>query len=768
MLKNYFKIAWRNFTKNRLFSLINVFSLVLGIAVFVFILQYVAFEWSANRFNKNYDRLFRVNVQYKEGNSDHILPPGFAPIIAEKFTGIQNYVRIAEDIGIGVVSLIENGKSQSTVKSFREQKIIYADGSFLEVFTYPLKAGSPSLRRPQTLAISESTGKKYFGKNNPIGKTLKVDNQFGSLFYTVAAVFKDMPEQSDIKADILLSLHTLENPGFRNNNEWANPNGTDGAFTSIYLLLNPGVTSTLLGDKITKFVRSVNPASKTDVVALQPFSELHLAPTFNYPFQTFGSLLLVTVFGAIAILILLIAWVNYINLSTAQAVKRAKESGVRKVFGASRFHLIIQHLTETFIITACAVFVALILVYLLQPVFNEFTGKQLSLSVFNSGMFWLAGTAMIVVGSALAGGYVAVVLSSFKPIKIIHGKIENPGNNFSLRKGLVVFQFTISIIFIIAVVVVYNQLQYMMNENLGMNLKQLLVIKGPSANEPGQSLRISSLKNRLDQLPFVEKYTASTIVPGIGYTFSTNGIARQVSRPGDDKKAYSMFISDEKFFDTYGIDFLQGGPFSNLDAEKSWNMIRKVIINQKAAEQLGFGKDENIVGKKIIWGQPFEVIGVIANYHHLSLRETIKPALYLASAASAYFTIRTGQQNMQEKINILRNIYKEQFQSEPFEYFFADESYDRQYAQEQKLGKIFIISAVIAGLIACMGLLGLATFSANQRIKEIGIRKVLGASVAQITRMLSGDFIKLVIIAFVIASPIAAYVMNKWLESFAY
>jgi putative ABC transport system permease protein len=277
-----------------------------------------------------------------------------------------------------------------------------------------------------------------------------------------------------------------------------------------------------------------------------------------------------------------------------------------------------------------------------------------------------------------------------------------------------------------------------------------------------------AFKNQLSQLPFVEKFSVSNNVPGLGYNFSANGITSLNPKPDDDKKGYSMFIADEKFFDTYGITFVQGGTFSPDDAEKSWNKSQKVIINQKAAEQLGFKKDENIIGKKILWGKPFEIVGLVKDYHHLSLRESIQPAIHLASVSYAFFTIRTSQQNIESKINTIKKLYNGQFQSNPFEYFFADESYDKQYTQEQKLGRIFIAAALVAGLIAGMGLFGLATFSAQQRIKEIGIRKVLGASVTQITALLSKDFVKLVVIAFIIASPIAGYAMNKWLQNFAY
>ena len=767
MFKNYLKTAWRNLSNHKLFSLINVFGLALGIAVFVFIMQYVTTEWNTNRFNKNYNNLYRTNVLYKDGNTGYLLPSGFAPIIKNNIAGVAATVRVAEGIGNGMIT-IASARDRQDITSFREDKMTYVDGGFLEVFTYPIIAGAPSLHEPQSAAVSEKVAQKYFGSENPIGKRVTVSNQFGNTPYTITALFEDVSEQSDIKANVLLSLHTLENPANRDGNDWADPNGTNAGFTSIYILLKEGVNAKRLGDQITQFVRSINPESKDDRVALQPFSEMHLAPSFNYPFQTYGSLLLVTVFSAIAFLILLIAWVNYINLSTAQSINRAKEAGLRKVLGARRSQLITQYLTETFIITVFAVIIALLLVNIFQPLFNDFTGKQFSLVSLNTGNAWIGGLAMIITGSVLAGSYVAFVLSSYKPIKTIRGKIESIGNAFSLRKGLVVFQFTISIVFIIAVVVVYNQLQYMKNEDLGMNLQQLLIIKGPTLASEDQAARNVAFKDQLAQLPFVEKISASNNVPGIGYNFSANGITGLNPQPDDDKKGYSMFIADERFFDTYGISFVQGRTFSNDDAEKSWNNSNKVIINQKAAEQLGFKKDENVIGKKILWGKPFEIIGLVKDYHHLSLRESIQPAIHLASVSYGFFTVRTSQQNIELKISTIKKLYNEQFQGNPFEYFFADELYDKQYTQEQKLGKIFIAAALVAGLIAGLGLFGLATFSAQQRIKEIGIRKVLGASVTQITALLSKDFVKLVIIAFIIASPIAGYAMNKWLQNFAY
>lgn len=768
MLHNYIKLAFRNLWRSRQFSVINILGLALGITVFLFITQYVAFEWSANRFNKNYNTLYRANYQYKEGNTSYYLPPGLAPVVKQKVTGIETYVRVADGIGAGMITVSKEDNNGAPT-AFREDKILYVEGNFLNVFSFPLLEGNASLQEQKTLAISESMRKKLFGNNLAAGKLITVSNQFGNTDYTVAAVYKDMPEQSDIKADVLLSLHTLESAANRDGNDWADPNGIESGYANIYLHLNKEARAEKVTNDITAFIHSVDPKSINDKVFLQAFKHLHLAPSFNYPFQTYGSLLMVTVFSGVAVLILLIGWINYINLSTAQALNRAKEVGVRKVLGARRSQLIGQYLSETFFITLASVATAIILVSLLQPLFNDFTGKNLSLSILNTGWFWLAGVLLICAGSLFSGGYVTCVLSSFKPVKTLRGKIENQVKTFSLRKALVVFQFTISIVFIIATIILYRQLQYMHTENLGMKLDQLLVIKGPTLASEDQAEKNVAFKNQLGQLPFVNKYSASNNVPGIGYNFSTEEITKLNPQKGDERKSYSMFISDENFFDTYGIEFARGHTFSSNDAERSWNNVQKVIINEKAAATLGFRKDDNIIGEKMIWsGKPYEIIGVVKDYHHLSLREAIKPTVYLGSVSFSYFTVQTDSRNMQTKINTLKSLYTRSFSGNPFEYFFADDVYDKQYTAEQKLGNVFIAAACTAIFIACLGLFGLATFSARQRVKEIGIRKVLGAGVADITALISKDFIKLVIISIIIASPIAWYAMNKWLQDFAY
>lgn len=766
MFRNYLKIAFRNLWRARQFSIINIAGLALGIAVFLFIVQYVATEWSTNRFNKNFDQLYRVNIEYKEGNTEYFFAPGYAPVVKDKFPAIENYVRVGDGIGGGVISYANGVSTQPLV--FREDKISYVDNNFFEVFSFPLLQGSASKLAPKTLALSEEMSIKLFGNTDGIGKTITVSNQFGNTLYTVAAVYKNMSHQSDIKSDILLSLETLESPANRDGNDWADPNGFESGYANIYLQLRKDANAKELMKGITEFIHTTNPNSKDEKVFLQPFRDLHIAPSFDYPFQTFGSLSLVVAFSCVAILILLIAWVNYINLSTAQALNRSKEVGVRKVLGANRSQLVLQYLSETFLITLISIGVAILLVELFQPLFNDFAGKQLSIAALGFGSFWIISIALIVVGSLLSGSYVAFVLSSYKPIKAIKGQ-DKTIKTFSLRKGLVVFQFTISIVFIIATIVLYKQLQFMNNQSLGMNLNQLLVIKGPTISSEGQAAKNISFKTALGQLPFVKSYAASNNVPGQGFNFSTEQITKINAQKGDERKSYSMFIADQNFFSTYGISFAQGRTFSTEEAERSWNNLKKVVINEKAAASLGFAKGENIVGQKIVWDKDqYEVIGVVKDYHHLSLREAIKPTIYLGSVSFVYFTVKMDLHNLPSKLASLKTLYTEHFGNNPFDYFFAGDLYDQQYNAEQKLGKVFVASAFVAILIACMGLFGLAAFSAQQRVKEIGIRKVLGASLKDITGLLTKDFIKLLVIAIVIASPIAWWVMQKWLQDFAY
>lgn len=766
MLKNYFKTGFRSLWRAKTFTLINVSGLALGIAVFLLIFQYVAFEWSANRFHQSFDKMYRISVVNKSGEPSTYLPPGLSPLIKEKVPGIESSIRVADGIGGGVISY--NEKADGDTKAFREEQMLYVDSDFLQSFTFPLVDGTPSLKQPATMAISESFAKKLFGSVKAAGKRVLLSDQFGNTPYMVASVFQDMPANSDIKTNVLLSLHTLESKATRNENDWADPATLESGYSSIYVVLKNGVKPATVAKDIAAVFRSAREDAKDVLMALQPMSQLHLAPSFDYSFQTFGSLKLVVMLLSVALLILCIAWINYINLTTVQALKRAKETGVRKVLGASAGQLRLQYLSETLLLTLVSVVLALVLVSVFQNLFNDFTGKPLSLGVLNQGWFWAAAAGLLLMGSLLSGGYVAFVLSSYQPMATLRGKLQGIGKGLFLRKGLVVFQFTISIVFMIATVVLYKQLQYMKSGGSGVNLNQLLVIKGPTVSSDGQAERNVAFKNAMVQLPFVKQFAASNNVPGRGYNFSTEGITRLAPQKGDEKKQYEMFICDNNYFSTYGIGLTEGRVFTQNEAYEGWNKAKKILVNERAASQLGFAPGEPVAGKKILWGSEFEILGVVKDYNHLALQKAIEPMIFLPSVSFVYFTIQTPENGMRAKLTTINNLYKQYFPGNPFEYFFADETFNKQYSAERKLGSIFSASALVALLIACLGLFGLAAFTARQRIKEIGIRKVLGASVGSIAQLLSKDFLALVLLSIGIAAPLAWWGLNKWLEDFAY
>jgi len=766
MIKNYLTVALRNLARNKTFAVINIAGLAAGIAIFLLIFEFVAFEWSSNRFQKNFSDLYRLGTADKTNGDVYYVAPGYAPLLKEKIPGIASIVQVTDELGKGVISYKQEKTGENKVLG--EDNICYADSNFLQVFSFPLADGTASLAAPGTMAISASMASKTFGHKNVAGKTIRVSNQFGNRDYTISAVFEDIPAQSDIKPNVLLSLSSLQTAAGRNGNDWADPATLNNNFMHYYLVLQKSANPASTRKQIEQLLHDAQPATTSSSIVLQPFHDMHLAPSFSYAYQTFGSLKLVAMLLAVAVLILLIAWVNYINLSTVQAMKRAKETGVRKVMGASRRQLTVQYLTETFLITALSVGLSFVLVQLLQGLFNSFTGKALSLQVLNHGWFWATTLLFIVMGSLLSGGYVAFVLSSFSPVSAIRGKPNAISSGISLRKSLVVFQFTISIVFIIATMVLYRQLQYMKTTDLGLNLKQLVIIKGPSVEMANRKEQSIAFKNELAQLSFVKKLAASNNIPGQGYNYAADGIAKASPQPNDEKKSYQVFIADDKFFDTYDIRFLQGTTFSATDISLG-GKARKIILNEKAAAALGFAKGENITGQKITWGEKqYEIAGLVKDYHHLSLQTTISPIVFIPSVSSYYYTLQTDISNLPQKIAAINTLYQKYFSGNPFEYFFADETFNKQYATEQQLGNVFIAAALVAIFIACLGLFGLAAFTAQQRTKEIGIRKVLGASVGNITTLLSFDFVKLVVIAVVIASPIAWWAAQGWLQNFAY
>ncbi|RIV17261.1 ABC transporter permease [Fibrisoma montanum] len=771
MLHNYLTIAFRNLWKNKVFTGINVAGLALGIAAFVLILEYVGFERSTNQFHANLPTLYRLLFQTKEGNTYEIVSPAIATVARQQFGEISDFCRVSANSPVQGIVSYQDTRSNAPLRSFRESDIAMVDSSFFDFFSFSVVAGSgASLREPNTVAISESTARRYFGRQKAIGKRLTLNNNFGKTPYTVTAVYQDMPANSDLQLDMVFSLKTFANPANLNGNGWAALDRLDaGTYVQTFFKIGNSVDVAALEQKINAFKKQADPKD-TDLIRLQPVATMHLGASLSDPSITYGNLKFVYLLTGIAILILVIAWFNYVNLSTAGSLKRAKEVGVRKVVGANKSQLIGQFLGESLLLNILGFGLALFLVASSQNAFNEFVDKPLSLAVFSETNLWLIGIGLLLAGSLASGAYTAFALTSYQPTQALKGLSGKIGKGAWLRQSLVVFQFSISLVLIIATVVLYRQLQYVQHKDLGMNLEQLLVIQGPSIGPEDKLFdqQKTAFRQQVSQLSYINEYTSVGAVPGNNYNFTANGIARPNPRPGDDKKGYAMMIVDDRYLSTFGIKLAAGSNFTPTMCELAWEKSLKVMLNETAAKQLGFTSAQEAVGKLINWGQPYEVVGVMKDYHHQSLRQAIDPMIFLPRTENGNLTVRLTTDKIQAKIAELERLYKKSYPGNPFDYFFVDERYDKQYEAEKRYSSIFTTASCLAIFIACLGLFGLAMFTAEQRTKEIGVRKVLGASVASIVTLLSKDFLKLVCIAIVIATPIAAYATHQWLQNFAY
>ncbi len=765
MNKTYLKIAFRNLWRNKLYSFINIFGLAMGIAAFLLILEYVSFEKSVNHFHKNAASVYRLLNEDTKGQTWPQVEPGWAQKAKENFPEIKEYCRFEEGIGQGIVSR-DNGKGES----FRENNIGYAEGNFFSFFSFNITGGNASaFNKPNVVFISQAAAVKYFAKEDPIGKSLTLYNQFGKSVFTVAGVYT-IPVNSDIQYDMLFSLETLKNPANLNGNDWAQLDNLQSQYINTFFQLNEGTDYRKVEKKLTALRDQLKKDKDGVLFRLQPLANMHLPASLSDTYQTTGNLKYVYILSVIALLILTIAWFNYINLSTANSLKRANEVGVRKVVGASRWSLVLQFLGESLLMNLIGFALAFVIVQLVQPLFNGIIGKELSMAALLYDPVWITGLALLLLGSLLSGGYTAFSLSGFNPVETLKGKLNKTTKGATLRKSLVVVQFSISIALLLATALIYQQLNYMQNRNLGVNTEQLLVIRGPEVGKDSTyKNRRTAFWNSIAQQSFVKDYCLSGTIPGNNYNFATSGFTQPGSKKGDELESYSFAIIDNRYFGTYQVPFKTGRNFTEEECKVDWNDNNKVILNERAVEELGFASAEDALRTKIQWDErALEVIGVVKNYHHAGLQRAIDPIIFYPQSNSAYFTIRLNSDKMQGDIAKLQSIYRSSFANNPFEYFFADENFNKQYTTEQQYSKLFTTASVWAIIIACLGLFGLATYTVESRTKEIGVRKVLGASVVSITKLLSKDFIKLVLVAILIASPVAWFVMNNWLQDFAY
>jgi putative ABC transport system permease protein len=762
MIKNYLKIAWRNILRQRGYSGINIIGLAIGLAACLLILQYVSFELSYENFQVNKDRIYRVQLdRYDNGKlSTQWAAGAYAPgnSFKDAIPEIEDYVKL---VGRDpVVAEINN-------QPIKIDKVFYATNSFFGVFTYPLIEGDKekALSEPFTAAISETTAKTLYGTTNAIGKTLRLNRRRE---YTITAIFKDAPVNTQLRPDILLSYPTfIKIVGPNNNPEtaWS----WDGCLT--YLLLRKDVDPRIVEKKFVPVVEKFTADEMKRFHSsaryyLESLTDIHLnshyigEPAPNGDGKTTYLLL------GIAFFIAVIAWVNYINLATARAVSRAKEVGIRKAVGSQRKQLIFQFLSESALLNAFALVLSLVIVIIAIPGFNKLSGQNLSFSLFSKTNFWLGLIGLFLVGVFFSGLYPAFVLSGFKPIEVLKGKMTATTKGALLRKGLVVFQFTASLFLLIGTLAVYQQIQYMRKQALGINIDQTLVVRPPMVvTDSTYTQNMSAFKETLNQQTDIKGVSISTSIPGQAVDWNAGGI-KLVGTDESTQKQYRVIGVDHDYMKQYGIKLIAGRYFSkDFGTDDS-----AVIFNKKGFEQLGLNKPEDAVGKRIdFWGRRYTIVGVAENFHQQSLREAFEPLIFrLIPDVQGYLSIKTPASNAGKTITLVKSNWNKFFPGNTFEYFFLDDHFDQQYKADQRFGQVFGLFTLLAILVGCLGLFGLASFTTIQRTKEIGIRKVLGASVLRILKLLYQEFAVLLVIAFAIAVPIAWLTVANWLQGYAF
>lgn len=758
MLTNYLKIAWRNLTKHKAFSAINIIGVAVGLACFLLITLYVTDELAYDRYNERADRVYRVTRTFLSSDGVPSLylaqaAPPFGPLIKQAFPEAEEVVRTLDTGG-----LLRYGEHQ-----FDEQDMYFAEANLFKVLSFDLISGNPAnaLTNPASILFSRPMAEKYFGQENPIGKTVRFENQFD---LTVTGVYEPLPAQAHFHPSFLVSFSSLNDPrvygaeGLRTN--WGN-----NSFNT-YLLLAEGTDPQRLEKAFPAFQdKHVPPQegrmpSTWSVLNLQKLTGIHLYSHTDSELEPTGDISYIYLFSAIGLFILLIACINYMNLATARSAGRAKEVGMRKVVGAARGQLIGQFLSESLLLVMLALGIALLLVVLCLPALNNFTQKQLSFQAILDPVFLTILIAITLLTGLVAGSYPAFFLTSFRPLGVLKGQIASAMRTGKLRQVLVVAQFAIAIALIISTMVVYNQMKYIQDYKLGYAKDQVLLL-----GDAGDSTtNYEAFKQQLIQTGAVRDMGRSSRIPSGRLLDSNNG--RTMS--GDSMAPISINLRalrvDYDFIPTYQIGMAAGRNFSR-DYATDTSMI---VLNETAARLLGWTPDQAI-GKPFQYGPANgQVIGVTKDYHFESLHQEVSAIAMVLTPRNLNWISVPLQGNAPAAVQRVEAVWKRFFPGRPFEYQFLDERFGRLYAREGTQQSLFSIFAGVAILISCLGLFGLSMFMAEQRTKEIGIRKVLGASEASLVALFSKDFMKLVVVALVIASPIAWYAMHTWLTGFAY
>ncbi|SRR5579871_448 len=751
MIKNLFLVAIRNFKRDKWYSLLNIVGLMIGITFSLFLIFYIKDELSYDRYNKNAERIYRINSYIKEPEKDvmkiAITQFTLAPELKKDFPEVEEAVRF---VGNGR-TMLRNGNLR-----FYADKVFICDSNLFKIFTYQFIEGNPqtALVEPKSMVLTQSEAEKYFGKNKSIvGKTLQNDK--GEV-YNITAVVKDVPKNSHIIFNVLISASSLPK-------DFANSWGGFGVYT--YALLKPNSNAAAFEKKLLplydKFMAPIFAQFNIKIhYGIQPILAIHLHSDLGSEPEELGNISYIYIFSAVALFMLLIACINYMNLTTARSARRAKEIGIRKVTGSSQLQLITQFLIESTLISIVALLLSMLLIALFLPTFNTLSGKSISFqTLLEPGTFLILIGIVLFVG-LLGGSYPAFYLSKFNPVSVLKGSLSKGSSNVTLRRILVVVQFSISMIMLICTWVVYGQLKYLRNIDLGFNKEQVLTITA-NANDDIRS-KILAFKNYVRQNSQVLNVSTASAVPGGNIGFNLFSIE---TKNGFTQKGVWNYAIDEDYFKTMGMQIKKGRGFTGLS-----DTLRSIIVNENMVKYYGW---DNPIGKKVKFpgdttGFYFEVVGVVKDFNQQSLYNPIAPLILQYRPNNNSLQLKLDAKNIPSAVAGIEKSWKAIFPDLPFSYTFLDQDFDSQYAADQKRGKIFTAFSVLTILITCLGLLGLIAFTTEQRQKEISIRKIMGASVAQIVPLITRNFVFLVGISCLIAFPVAYFFMDKWLKLFSY
>ncbi len=748
MFKNYFKTAWRNVWKNKFYSAINISGLAVGLATAIMLLLWVQNEFSFDKFNTNYKNIYQLSAHFNSGGDEKVWKgvPGPLAVLSKKIPAIQAIVRTENEFN----QVISN---EDKSKILDGTNVLVADSGFFNLFTYPLIEGNKStvLRNINSVVLTRSFAKRLFGGNNAIGKTI----HFYKHPFIVTGIMKDFPANSTMQYDAVfpMSFYAKLFTEEGGNGDWKTIDEDMGNFAfTTYVQVSSQADPVKVGKSLSALYKDARNGDSDASFQLENLGDIHLvAPDGNTT-----ALRMVQIFLLVVVLLLVIASINYVNLSTARALTRAKEVSVRKIIGAGKKELFLQFITETLVLFVFSLVLAIVIITLLMPLYNTISGKQLSFTLSDPKVWEVIVIA--VTGTLVASGiYPALMLSSFKPIQSLKGKITTGVGIGMLRKGLVVFQFAISVILVVCTIIMSNQMHFIRNKSLGYDKSYVF-----SVPLPGEAARhLDAIKTELANQPGILNVSASNVYNFTNITAATGDLSWPAKAP-DVNLMITQISADKDLIPLMKIKFLEGNNFSGTPADSN-----KFIINETAAHAMGL--------KQPYTGQPISfhdvdgtIAGVVKDFNFQSLKEKITPLIFFTTWSRNILYIRTTADHAPDAVAATKHQYENYATDSPFNYRFLDEEFQKQYLSDQRAGLLFNVFAGIAIFISCLGLFGLVTFTAQVKVKEIGIRKVLGASVSAIVQLITKDFLKLVLIAIIIAVPVAWWAMNKWLQGFAY